>query len=345
VPRADLTGVILQVADPDSRLSAVELVADRALTREPREFARNGTGWVLRLARPPVERFEYLLRLHGRDGGTETVCDPANSERAPGAFGEKSVLRFPEYHVPTWLAEPGVAGHTGDLVIPCPGLGQVRTRIWSPDGVDVAEPLPLLVAHDGREYDELARLVHFIAASIGAGRVPPLRLALLEPGARDQWYSASTVYARELCGRILPTLAEAVAVAGRPVGMGASLGALAMLHAQRTYPYAFAGLFLQSGSFFVPDHDAHESGFVRYVRLVRAVRRILRGDPPGRAVPVALTCGAAEENAANNRLMARALSDQGYPARIELVPDLHNFTAWRDAFEPSLPRLLGQAWA
>jgi enterochelin esterase-like enzyme len=175
--------------------------------------------------------------------------------------------------------------------------------------------------------------------------VPPLRLALLAPGTRDQWYSASPVYARELCGRILPALAEEVAVAGRPLGMGTSLGALAMLHAQRIYPYAFAGLFLQSGSFFVPEHDAHESGFVRYLRLVRAVQHILRNDPPGRPVPVALTCGAAEENAANNQLMARALSEQGYEISIELVPDLHNFTAWRDAFEPSLPRLIRQVWA
>ena len=96
------------------------------------------------------------------------------------------------------------------------------------------------------------------------------------------------------------------------MGAGVSLGALAMLHAQRRFPDAFAGLFLQSGSFFMPRFDAQESGFVRYRRIVRFVRATLR-EPPRRTVPVALTCGALEENAADNRVMASALAAQGYP--------------------------------
>ena len=94
--------------------------------------------------------------------------------------------------------------------------------------------------------------------------------------------------------------------------MGASLGGLAMLHAQRRFPDAFAGLFLQSGSFFMPRFDSQESGFVRYRRIVRFVRATLR-EPPRRTVPVALTCGALEENADDNRVMASALAAQGYP--------------------------------
>ena len=58
--------------------------------------------------------------------------------------------------------------------------------------------------------------------------------------------------------------------------MGASLGALAMLHAQRRHPGTFGALFLQSGSFFTPRYDAHESGFPRYQRIVRFVRETLR---------------------------------------------------------------------
>jgi enterochelin esterase family protein len=61
-------------------------------------------------------------------------------------------------------------------------------------------------------------------------------------------------------------------------------------------------------------------------------------------VPVALTCGTAEENVHNNRLMARALAGQGYPTEFSEVPDMHNYTAWRDAFEPHLTALLARAW-
>ena len=43
--------------------------------------------------------------------------------------------------------------------------------------------------------------------------------------------------------------------------MGQSLGALAALHAAWTSPLTFAGLFLQSGSFFTAALDPQESGF------------------------------------------------------------------------------------
>jgi enterochelin esterase family protein len=59
-------------------------------------------------------------------------------------------------------------------------------------------------------------------------------------------------------------------------------------------------------------------------------------------VPVVLTCGAIEENAQNNRLMAQALRAAGYQADLHEVPDVHNYTAWRDAFDPHLSGLLRQ---
>jgi enterochelin esterase family protein len=127
--------------------------------------------------------------------------------------------------------------------------------------------------------------------------------------------------------------------------MGPSLGGLAMLHAQRQRPGTFAGLFLQSGSFFVPRFDRHESGFIRYARIVRFVADVLRTSSWEDTPPVMLTCGAEEENVHNNRLMASALAAQGYPARLHEVPDLHNYTSWRDAFDPHLTNLLARVWS
>ena len=130
---------------------------------------------------------------------------------------------------------------------------------------------------------------------------------------------------------------------GPPVGMGASLGALAMLHAQRRYPGAFGALFLQSGSFFMPRFDAQESGFPRYARIVRFVRRDAARD--GRTpspCPSTLTCGAAEENVHNNRVMARALAAQGYEVACTRSPTLHNYTAGATRFDPHLTDLLAR---
>ena len=77
---------------------------------------------------------------------------------------------------------------------------------------------------------------------------------------------------------------------------------------------------------------------------MRFVRETLHQAPHPDPVPVTLTCGSAEENVHNNRLMARALSTQGYPAAFHEVPDMHNYTAWRDAFDPYLTGLLARAW-
>jgi enterochelin esterase-like enzyme len=337
--------VLLRLADPDERYTAVGLRSDLPLPNGERAYARHNGEWRLELAAPPLARLEYELEVVHRDGGSERLCDPGNPHRAPGAFGEKSVLLMPGYDPPRWLAEEGVPGNTEELAVRGRGLGaEVPVRIWSPADADPTEPLPLLAAHDGPEYDELAALTRFAAVAIRAGELPRHRVALLDPGVRDEWYSASARYGAAMVRDALPAIRAAVAVRGAPVGMGTSLGALAMLHVQRRHPGTFGALFLQSGSFFTPRFDAHEARFPRYRRIVRFVRETLLQTTHPDPVPVTLTCGSAEENVHNNRLMARALSIQGYAAEIHEVPDLHNYTAWRDAFDPHLTGLLARAW-
>jgi enterochelin esterase-like enzyme len=337
--------VLLRLADPDERYAAVRLCSDLPLPDAARAYARRDGEWRLELPPPPVARLEYQLEVVHRDGGTEVLCDPGNPHRAPGAFGEKSVLLLPGYAPPGWLAREGVPGRTRDLTVRGRGLGAtIKISVWSPEDADPSEPLPQLVTHDGPEYDDLAALTRFAAVAIRAGELPRHRLALLAPGERDEWYSASARYADAMVGDVLPALRAAVSVRGAPAGMGTSLGALAMLHIQRRHPRALGALFLQSGSFFMPRFDAHEARFPRYRRVVRFVSATLRDGARANPVPVTLTCGSAEENVHNNRVMARALSAQGYPAAFHEVPDMHNYTAWRDAFEPHLTGLLVRAW-
>jgi enterochelin esterase-like enzyme len=326
--------VTFRLADPEGRYTAVRLRSDLRLSDEQKTFARDGGDWVLRLAPPPVTRLEYQLELVHADGGTEVVCEPGNPNRAPGAFGEKSVVLLPGYEPPAWLDAEGVPGETVELAPRGRGLrANVHVRIWSPPG----NPRPLLIAHDGPEYDRLAGLTRYASAMIAAGVLPPHRVAMIAPGHRDEWYSGSALYARAVCTDVLPVLGDMEA----PVGMGASLGALAMLHAHTRCP--LAGLFLQSGSFFQPRHDAHESRFPRYRRVVRVTRELHRDAGP--PVPATLTCGIAEENVFNNRTMARALAQQGFEAELHEVPDMHNYTGWRDAFHPHLTNLLARVWS
>ena len=337
--------VALRLADPDGTFAAVRLASDLPLSHEQRSFARNGDGWVLELDLPDILRLEYKLEVTDGEGATAYVCDPENPKRAPGAFGEKSVIELPGYAPPAWLEAETVPGRIDEVAVRARGLGaQVAIRVWSPADTAPGQPLRLLLANDGPEYDKLSELTRFCAAKIAAGELPPFRVALLAPGDRDQWYSASAIYSRVLAHDVVPALRSGLGVVGAPAAMGASLGGLAMLHAQRRFPRALGALFLQSGSFFIPRYDAHERRFPRYARIVRFVRETLRDGQYAIPVPVTITVGVAEENAHNNRDMARALSAQGYEVSFEEVPDLHNYVGWRDAFDPHLTTLLKRAW-
>ena len=335
---ADERGATFWVAGPQAPLAGIRLQTDLRLASSLLDFRRTGDDWVLTLEQPGLSRLEYLLELWYSDGRREAVLDPANPLTVQGAFGPKSVLEFPGYCPPDWLRAPAGPGSARAVDVPAPE-GVLAVRIWGPAGVPDSEPLPLLVVHDGPEYDTLADLTRYLSAGLAGAWLPPVRAALLAPGPRDDWYSANPRYARALRQAMIPALTSQLATTAR-IGMGTSLGGLAMLHAYCRYPDTFDALFLQSGSFFVPSLDSQEGWFPHYRRITRFTARLHSGGLPSRPVRVALTCGALEENAPNNRMMAQTLAGRGYPVTLHELSDLHNYTAWRDAFDPHLSQLL-----
>ncbi|HVM17197.1 MAG TPA: alpha/beta hydrolase-fold protein [Gaiellaceae bacterium] len=347
-PRVDAHGVDFAFPDPRPGLASVRLapVLPRAVAST--EFERRGRTWRLRFPRPPVDRFEYQLALEHRDGGSELIADPANPLVAPGPFGDKSVVEFPEYRSPAWLESDPPTGETAELAIPSrPFRRNVSVTVWSSPGAEPGRPLPLLVVHDGPETATYTALLHFLANAVASNALPPMRAALVAPFDRDETYSASAAYARTLAWDVLPGLAEAAPTPHRRrmrIGMGASLGALAMLHAHRRHPDAFGGLFLQSGSYFRARTDRHESRFPRFERVSRFVGRVLRDADEVDPIDVTITCGTAEENLANNRAVARALREQGYEVRFHENRDAHTWIGWRDTYDPHLLELLARKW-
>jgi enterochelin esterase-like enzyme len=320
--------------DPGQRLREVVLGQEVRRPRPGPPFEWHDGAWRLTFERPEIDRMEYLLGIDG-----DYVVDPANPLQAGGPFGGKSVIEWPEYEPPPWLDTIADAGPIEEIEVRCRRLvARVRVLIYStpePPGEDA----PLIVAHDGPEYAEFAGLTRFLDAMSWEERVPPLRAALIQPVDRNETYSASATYAGALVRELLPAIEERAPHSKR-IGMGASLGALAMLHAHRRHPKAFDGLLLQSGSFFRQRSDKYESGFPRYRRITRFVGTVLRGVGIERTIPIAITCGTAEENRANNEAVAEALTQQGYPAWLAEVRDAHTWTCWRDSFDPHLPALI-----
>jgi enterochelin esterase-like enzyme len=332
--------------DPRPSVAAVKLVPamSRGLSPGHVSFARDdGDVWRLRFPAPPVDRLEYLLEIEYSNGDTSRLPDPENPLQAPGQFGAKSVLELPGYEAPGWLETDAPRGETVDLELRSDSLRtDIPVRLWSADGAETGEELPLLVVHDGHEADEYASLTLFLDHVVAGGDVPPFRAALLHPVERNEQYSASTAYARALVNDLLPQLPTPGDRRLR-AGMGMSLGALAMLHAHLQHPHAFGALFLQSGSFFRPRTDAQESRFPRFLRITRFVSRALRG-ADAEPIPVTISCGLAEENLANNRALADALGRQGYDVRFVEVRDAHTWVGWRDVWDPWLTELLERAW-
>jgi enterochelin esterase family protein len=332
--------VTFRLADPGHRLAGVRLVQDVRIPGDRLGFHRASDGWELVIDRPPVHRMEYKLELRHQHGGMETVLDPGNPRQVAGVFGPKSLLEFPGYAPPDWLGLAAEPGNVTSIEVPVSALNAaVSAWVWSPAGTAPDERLPLLVVHDGPEYDTLASLTRYLSAGVAGRWLPRLRAALLSPGPRDRWYSANMRYSRALCTTVLPAITGQLATSVR-VGMGASLGGLSLLHAHYQHPDALDALFLQSGSFFLPRFDAHEQRFPYYRRIVKFVAAVHEGGRRPRPVPTVLTCGMIEENIENNRLMTKTLRDRGYPATLHEVPDMHNYTAWRDAFHPYLTGLL-----
>jgi enterochelin esterase family protein len=332
----DEAGVTFVLADPYRRLAGVRLVDELGTFGPDRPaFTRDRTDWSLRLARPPVDRMEYLFEVEDHNGHRATITDPANSRRAPGAFGEKSVIAFPEYTPPAWLAGDAAPGTEVPLEIAAPRLdAEVTGSVWSPDGLTGSAPL--IVVHDGPEFAVLGGLVRYLAASIASGALPPVRAALLGPGERNAWYSANPAYAATLVEDVLPALPDASV----RIGVGVSLGALALLHAHRTQGGCFDGLMLQSGSFFTPDLDPQEATFSGWAPVTAFVASVHDATADPRPRPTMLTCGRPEENLANNQRMAATLARLGYPVELRAVRDAHNYTAWRDALHPQLTELI-----
>jgi enterochelin esterase-like enzyme len=320
--------LVFRFRDPRHECDAVKVWCDLELGVEL-DMAEVEGGWELRLPLPDLDCLEYLFDVDG-----ERAPDPGNPELVEGAFGPHSWLAMPGYEPPGWLHEPERPGQRHPL-----SVAKVDVEVWEPVDHE-GEELPLLLVHDGAEMDQYGGVVRYAATR------PPMRVALLNPGRhRDERYAANAAYAATLVEKVLPAITDEFPTQHRPVLVGQSLGALAALHAAWTAPGSFAGLMLQSGSFFTPVLDPQESGYSHFAQVTGFVATVLdaRQAAPER-LEVAMTCGTAEENLANNLAIRDQLRAVGLNVSWGEVRQGHTWTCWRDSLHPHLAELLTRAW-
>jgi hypothetical protein len=115
-PEVGSSDVVFRVADPGGDLAGVNLYQEVQRPRIGPAFTQDrDRAWRLRFPRAEIDRMEYMLELARADGTVELTPDPANRLRAPGPFGDKSVVEWPEYGAPEWLEgsfeNPGTIVH------------------------------------------------------------------------------------------------------------------------------------------------------------------------------------------------------------------------------------------
>ena len=345
-------GIVFRYPDPGHDLVDLRLAFHLDLPGYPRSLDAVDGGWAVHWPLPPLDRMEYQFEarlpfLHDR---RTYLPDPGNPLRIDAPFGALSCLELPSYHAPEWLDGPTVGGRHTPITIHGTPCGDIDASIWAPDWAADDDPLPLVVAQDGPEFDRLGGLTHAVAALVAAGRLPAMRVALLAPNERNSEYSANPRYAEALVDHVLPTVRGRCATAGRPILAGVSLGAVAALHAEWTRPGTAAGLLLLSGSFFLDRYDGHERGFPHWGRLrafideVHASGYAVAEQADAAHLPAALGWGTVEENRHNNAAMTSRLQALGMPTMVATRRDGHVFTCWRDLLDPLLPDLASAAW-
>ena len=134
---------------PTAQYSAVRLTSDlpAAGLRAPRRRVAAGA------RRADVERLEYQLEVEHDDGATEYVLDPGNPNTAPGRVRRQVGAAAPDLRAARMAGRAPRRGRRHAKLA-------VRARADARSGARPTptrtEPLPLLVAHDGPEYDQLA---------------------------------------------------------------------------------------------------------------------------------------------------------------------------------------------
>lgn len=295
-------------------------------------LVRRDGEWVADLYLPDDARVEYRLEIR-RGQRYESTLDPSNPEVATNPFGENSVLYGTKYPPPP-PETPAISWHMREFRVQSTVFGGRRHHhLLSPGGLGDREELPLLLLHDGSDYRHHAGLASRLGAAIRSGRLPFMRVALLDPRHRNVEYVADANHASHVAHEVIPHLSSRIGVGSQRILGGASLGAVAAWHAAWAHPGVFTGLVLQSGTFAV-------SGDRLLSRSMAAPIRSFLADafaePRLDQLGIGQTCGRYESLIDWNRTVAQRLAGTAAFHRYEERWTGHDWGAWSDTLVGAL---------
>lgn len=317
-------------------------------TAQPLQPLEGTELWAATMELPEGSRIEYKFECV-IGGQRHLVLDELNPVRAHDPFGANSVCQGHGYERPDWTL-PDTASRPGtleSLQLDSATLGGRReVTVYVPARFRRNRVYPLLVVHDGQDYLRYAALGAVLDNLIQRLEIPAMIVALTQPSERLTEYAACADHARFLAAELLPAMAARFPLVDDRSArglLGASLGAVAALHAASRYPGLYGQLLLQSGSFAFSDLGHHRKG-PAFDPVVRFVNRY-RAKPYPLAEKIYLSCGIYESLIYENRSLVPLLQNQGMAVRYEEARDAHNWENWRDRLRQGLSWLFpGPLW-
>jgi len=298
--------------------------------------------WTLTLSVPRDVEAVYSFLVE-REGRVQRWSDPANPARLGGRDGE-SLLRLDrarraDIHRPLAFDETITAQR---LIVDSAALGRsVQLDLFRAPGA--ADDAPILILYDAFLWGERARGSDMLARLATRGDIPPTHLVLidqLDGASADHAYGDQAAF---IADELLPALQAQAGLAPRREttllagasrrGLSASLTALAR-------PEQIGSVISLSGSFYWAPEGAEPEWARRQLTPApdEAPRFHLAA---GRLETVRTSTNQGHVMLETNRLMAQALTAQGYPAELAVYPGGHDIAGWRNALADGLVALLG----
>lgn len=289
---------------------------------------------------PEDSRFEYKLAVKLGDQSMISP-DPFNRHRATDPHGANSVAFGPGYNEPPWVRlRRAPEGTLVRSTIDSEAYGYLCPVNWYYPATGSVGPRPLLVVHDGSDFVRHAGLLDVLDNLIAERVIPPVVVALVDPGDRMSEYSDDPRHA----AFVAEIVREAIThhgVNADPADhayLGASLGGVAALSAAWRNG-GVGGLVLLSGSFVTALGGPYKRGpfFLPTIDFVRRFKE----DPRQPAQRIYQACGIYEGLAPDNRKFTPLLVSTGAAVTYEEHRDGHHWHNWRNRLARGLSVALG----
>ncbi len=309
---------------------------------QPTEMQPESPGvWTLTATIPENAYVEYIFVLPPEaDGGkARYVLDPLNRRRASNGMGKyNNCFRMPKSnHTPLYvMSRRTPRGRVTRHVITdglLPNKGHRTVWLYRPR---TAEPVPLLLVCDGRDFRRYGKLTEIVDNLIAQQRIRPIALALVDNArtARAAEYIGGELALMTFTNLILPLANAHLALCDprdAPYGvMGASLGGALALYVALRLPQVFGRVVCMSGAFQVRPAGADS-----------LVELLLKTLPP-QPIRIWQGVGTLEWLLTLNRdTLHPLLQARGYDVTYVEYGGGHNYTCWRDQTPAALEAVFG----